>query len=300
MYKEIQDAKFKDHDPKVISWERIDSEILERQVIYTFPQPGDNIKKKKYFAVRDYEKALFYNKGELVGVLSGGIYELEKKARIKGTEIIWVNTSLFEIPWGIPQSHGLPTKDGIVIGLYGNLKLRINDVKAFLTNVAAGRREFIAHDLKMWINGLLHTSLRDIFKNYNAKGILLEEREHVINLIITKITEDFLRYGLDLESFNILGISSPEGTQQLYASEKHLSDSIANANKADLEWLLKQQKEVQNRINELKEKITAQQDLLLDNKIAKEDYESRKSQIEAFISEAESELKDIKESLNED
>ena len=83
MFKEIKDKKFKDHDPEIIAWQRETKEDLETPLMYSYPQPEDNIKNKKFFAVKDYEKALFYNKGKFIGALGGGIYELDKKARIK-------------------------------------------------------------------------------------------------------------------------------------------------------------------------------------------------------------------------
>ena len=89
MYREIKEKEIKDVDPEVIVWDREDKGYLETPVMYSFPQPGEIIKEKKFFVVKDYEKALFYNKGELVGTLGGGFYKIEKKARMKGTEIIY-------------------------------------------------------------------------------------------------------------------------------------------------------------------------------------------------------------------
>ena len=220
MYKEWKGKVVVDVNPEIISWQRGDTDSKNARILYIFPQPGDNIKDKKFFAVKDYEKALFYNKGELVGVLGGGVYELEKKAKIKGTEIVWIDTSFIDIPWGIPQSNGIPTKDGIFIGLHGDLRLKINDVKLFYTDVVAGKGAWGVENLKEWIISLLNSSLRDIFKNHHAKQVVLEERERVINLIIAKVSEEFMRYGLDLETLNIIGVKAPEGTGKLFEVER--------------------------------------------------------------------------------
>jgi len=286
MYREIEGKKFKDKDPEIISWQREDKGVLETPIMYSFPQPGDNIKNKKYFAVKDYEKTLFYNKGELIGVLSGGVYELDKSARIKGTEIVWIDTSLTEIPWGIPQSKGIPTKEGYIIGLYGDLKLKISNVKMFYNDVVAGTKVWKIQDLKEWIISLLHTSLRDIFKSYTAKSIILEDRERVINQVISKVTEEFLKYGLDLETFNVIGIKAPEDTEILFEQDK---DRV--------EYFTKQKKDLQNRIEELKSKLKEQQDLLLKDETTREDYEKKKQQIQMFIDEAQEELKKIEDKI---
>ena len=284
MYREIKGKKFKDKDPDIIAWQREDKGILETPIMYSFPQPGDNIKNKKYFAVKDYEKAIFYNKGEMIGVLSGGLYELDKKARIKGTEIVWIDTSLTEIPWGIPQSKGIPSKDGNIIGLYGDLKLKISNVKVFYNDVVAGVKIWKIQNLKEWIIGLLHTSLRDIFKKYTAKSIILEDRERVINKVISKVTEEFLRYGLDLETFNVIGIKAPEDAERLFDEDK---DRI--------EYIAKQKKDLTNRIEELKNKLKAQQDILLKDEIDQDEFEKKKQQIQLFIDEAQEELKKIED-----
>jgi len=280
MFKEIKGKKFKDYDPEIIAWQRESKEGLETPLMYLFPQSGDNIKEKKFFAVKDYEKTLFYNKGELIGVLRGGVYELDKKARIKGTEIVWIDTSFTEIPWGIPQSEGIPTKDGYIVGLYGDLKLKISDVKVFYNDVVAGTKIWTIQNLKDWIVSLMHTSLRDIFKTYNAKSIILEDRERVINLITSKVTEEFLRYGLELETLNVIGIKAPDDAEKLFKEDKGI-----------IEYFAKQKKNLQKRIEELKNKLKEQQDLLLKDKITQQDYNNKKKQIQMFIDEVQDELK---------
>ena len=280
MFREIKHKKFKDFDPQIIAWQRGDRGALDTPLMYIFPQRGDNIKEKKFFAVKDYEKAIFYNKGALVAVLGGGIYELDKNARIKGTEIVWIDTSFTEIPWGIPQTNGIPTKDGYIVGLYGDLKLKISDVKVFYNDVVAGTKIWDVHDLKKWIVSLLHTSLRDIFKNYNAKSIILVDREHVINLITSKVTEEFLRYGLELETFNVIGIKAPDDAEKLFKEDKER-----------IKYFNKQKKNLHTRIEELKNKLKEQQDLLLKDKITQQEYNKKKKQIQMFIDEIQDELK---------
>ena len=296
-FKEVKDKKFKDEDPEIISWQRIDRGTLNTTLLYIFPKSGDNIKDKKYFAVKDYEKALFYNQGAFVDVIRGGVYELEKKARIKGTEIVWVDTSLIEIPWGIPKKNGIPTKDGVTIGLFGDLKLKINDVKIFYNEIIAGKKEWLVQDLKNWIMTLLHTSLRDIFKNYNVKQVILEDRERVINLITSKISEEFLRYGLDLETFNIIGIKTPDDIKEVIDQDKDKMIAVSQVSRGDFETLIQQKEELQLRLKELKDKKKELQDKLLNDELASEDYGIKKRQIDTFIEETENELNNISRQL---
>jgi len=273
MYREVKGKFVKDLDPEIIAWGREDIKGPNQPLIYIYPQPGDDIKKKKFFAVKDYEKAIFYDKGELVGVLGGGLYELEKKAKIKGTEIVWVDTSLLTIQWGVPQSSGARTKDGILVGIYGDLKLKISDAKIFYNDIVAGREGWTVQDLKEWIMSLLQTSLRDIFKNYKAKEVLLEERERIITRITSKLTEEFLRYGLTLETFNLLGIKPSEGTEKLYEVERE-KETITD----------------EMKISELKKKLDEFDVLLSEGKISKEIYETRVNRIEKELKELENRI----------
>lgn len=296
-FKELKEKKFKDEDPEIISWQRVDKEILKTPLIYIFPKPEDNIKDKKYFAVKDYEKALFYDQGKFLGVVGGGIYELDKKARIKGTEIVWVDTSIIEIPWGIPKKNGIPTKDGVTIGLFGDLKLKISNIEIFYNDIAAGKKEWVIQDLKNWIITLLHTSLRDIFKNYNVKQVVLEDREKVINLITSKITEEFIRYGLELETFNIIGIKTPEDFQDVIDQQKDKMKVLNQVYRGDLEEITQQKEELQFRIKELKDKKNELQDALLKDEITQEEYGRKEGQIDVFINKVEDDLKKIEEQI---
>jgi membrane protease subunit (stomatin/prohibitin family) len=297
-FQEIKGKKFKDDDPEIIAWQREDRGAFETSILHSFPEPGEKIKDKKYFAVKDYERALFYNQGRLVDVLRGGIYELDKKARIKGTEIVWIDTSLIEIPWGIPKKDGLPTRDGVTIGLFGDLKLRINDVKTFYNDIVAGKKEWVVQDLKNWIISLLHTSLRDIFKSFNVKQVILEDRERVINLITSKITEEFLRYGLELETFNVIGIKPPEDIQDVLDEDKNKMKSKSQVSRGDLEDLILQREDLQFRIKDLKDKNKEIQDKLLHDEITSVEYGKKKRQIDLIIEEVEDELKNIEESIS--
>lgn len=298
-FSKTKEKEIKDYDPEILAWQREDRGVLDTPLLYFFPKPGENLKDKKYFAVKDYERALFYNKGTLVDILEGGVYKLEKDARIKGTEIVWLDTSLIEIPWGVPMKNGIPTKEGCIVGLHGDLKLRINDAKTFYTDVVAGKKEWVVQDLKEWILSLLHTSLRDIFKKYSVKYIILEERERVINLVTAKVTEEFIKYGLELESFNLLGLKTTDDVQQLLDQDKQKHLAVSQACQEDLDDLIQNKNDLQDRIQELNEKKKELQDSLLNDKITQSEYEKKNAHIKRFINESKEELNKIETFLNE-
>ncbi|TXT58620.1 MAG: hypothetical protein BAJALOKI1v1_1600001 [Promethearchaeota archaeon] len=217
-----KDNRRPDYDPEIVAWEREERDNLQAPLMYKFPSQGENIKEKRFFIVKDYERALFYNKGELIGVLKGGMYELKEEGRIKGTEIVWIDTSLLNIPWEIPKQNGIPTREGYLVGLAGDMKLRISDVKIFYNDIVAGKKVWVLEDLRDWIMSSLLTSLRDIFKDYGMRDIFLEQRDRIINLVISKITEEFAHFGIELVTFNILNIETPKGIEEILYSNRPL------------------------------------------------------------------------------
>jgi membrane protease subunit (stomatin/prohibitin family) len=299
MYKKIEDRQFKDRDPEVIAWQKDARGELDSPLLYSFPQPGSNIKKVRYFAVRDYEKVLFYNKGTLIGDISSGIYELSKDARIKGTQIVWIHIAKIQIPWGIPIRNGIPTKEGYEVGCHGNIEVRISDPETFYNTIVAGKKEWIVQDLKNWIMSLLHSSLRDIFKNYNLKQIKLEDRERVINLVKSKVAEEFSEYGLQLDSFNIIKIIVPENLQEVVDHDTDKALIVTQTKKDDLDDLISQKQNFQERINELNERINTLQDDLLDGQLSQEEFDNKKQQTHKFISELQEKINNINKDLDE-
>lgn len=277
MFKEAKfKRKWKDNDPEIVAWEReAVGDPMAMALVRVFPRNYENVKDVKYFAVKDYEKALFYNKGALVGEIGGGVYEIEPAARVKGTEIAWIDSSLVEIPWGIPRKHGIPAKEGCMVGLHGDLKLRVGDARTFYTNVVAGKREMTVENLRDWIITLLQTSLRDIFKKYSAGCIIMEDREKVIDEVTAKVTEEFLKYGLDLETFNIIGLKYDEGLEEIAGSG------------------VKRRKALHDRIADLERRKQAIQDELLAGDLTKADYTAKREQLDEFLDEARQQLKEL-------
>ncbi|OLS12731.1 MAG: hypothetical protein RBG13Loki_3653 [Promethearchaeota archaeon CR_4] len=285
-------------DSEIIAWSRDGENESNPLIMYIFPKTGDNIKQKRYFAVKDYEKALFYDRGQLCGEFAGGVYTLNKESRVKGTEIIWFNTAMIPIPWGIPENAGIPTKDGFLIGLFGDLKLRISNVGTFFTDLVGGGREWNVQDLKNWIKGVLHTSLRDIFQNLTLTAILAESRERIANAMLAKITDDFLHYGLTLESFNILGFKYPPDAQPILDLPKREALEYAQVQDETRIQRAQHRQNVQERINELNTDIHSLEDGYIAGAIDNDTYESKKIALSNLLHELETELEKLQNREN--
>ena len=242
----------KDRFPSIISWPKDDSKDQNSQLIYCFPKQNDNIKKAKFFNVKEHERALYLKHGELIAELSGGTYELEKKSRVKGTEIIWFNTSMHQILWGIPEKNGIPSRDGFLFGMFGDLKLHIYNVSIFYKFVLGGSKEWTIQQMKDWIISLFYVVLRDIFKEFDISEIFQESREIIMNKVISKVCDEMNLYGLELDAFNILGFKIPENAKEILNSKQdqafQFKKWLENEKKRDIEDRIA----IQDRIISLK------------------------------------------------
>ncbi len=282
-----------DKDIDIIEWSRKGDNDSNPALMHIFPKSGENLKQKKYFAVKDYEKALFYDRGQFCGEFSGGIYAINKESRIKGTEIVWFNIAMVQMPWGIPENTGIPTKDGFIVGLFGDLKLRITNISTFFTDLVGGSREWNVQDLKTWIKGVLHTSLRDIFHNQKLTEILIKSREQIANSILAKVGDEFLQYGLSLESFNILGIKPPRDALLLLEQPKKDTLDQAQALDEARKLFALQRQTVLERINKLNNDLHTLEDNYIAGSIDDETYESKKKALLNLIQEMKKNYEDL-------
>jgi len=293
MYKKTEFKDYKEFDPDYIVWEKTYGKSTDKPIVYDFPKTNGDFKQKKYFIVKEDEKALFYRKAKLISA------ELSKKRKNIEFKIIWIDISIINIDWGIPHINGIPIKEGYKIGLHGNLKISINHVKTFYEKII--KKEHISKigQLKTWITKIIAKSLRVFFGQYSVKNIPIVEQEKIIKQVKKKISRDFKKVGLILNNFNILGMKLPESTNQVVKSQKTKEKVLFNIDEKILKDLLEEKQNLLERIKELKHKIKNLQDLLLEDKINKQNYEKKKDQIEEFIHEVENELISIDEKIKE-
>ncbi|MHA1674695.1 MAG: SPFH domain-containing protein [Promethearchaeota archaeon] len=278
------------------SWERDITQGMETSLIKRFPNSVETLSNTKAFCVKEHERAILLRLGEFVSEMESGTYELDKQARKPGTEVIWIDTTIHQMPWGLPQTNGLQTKDGFVIGLYGDLKISIAKPVSFYKNVVGGAPKWQVMDLKQWIKGILHTSLRDIYGGYNLLEIFKEEREAIKNRVSSKLVEEFYNYGLVLETFNVLGYKSPPSAQQYIEStqtttmlQNEMQQKNQIRNVADREQLA-------DRITSLKSQLRELQDKLINNQITKEEFKEKRNLLTLFLDETKVELHQISQS----
>ncbi|MBD3190083.1 MAG: hypothetical protein GF308_05545 [Candidatus Heimdallarchaeota archaeon] len=216
----------------LLIWEKGSIDDESRSLIFSIPGPEAGAEKYdirdiKNFAVRDYERVLLLDKGSLTDVLSGGVYELDKSARVKGTRIIYIDTGNLKIPWGFPQMIGPRTKDGIQIGLSGSMMLSVTDPKAFALNLLSRHTTFTDKQLRDWIKDTLHGVLKEIIQEYKIAEVGSIKRDKLNNTIEIETVKTFERFGLRLHEFNIININVPKEYEYLLEREAERTMKVA-------------------------------------------------------------------------
>ena len=278
-------------DCNIVQWIRkIADNSMDTQIIYRFPTKKQTTAKTKGFAVKEHERAILLKNGELISEMESGTYELDKQARKPGTEIVWIATNLFSIPWGIPQINGVYTKDGFQIGMFGDLKLNIEKPLYFYKYVVGGSPFWTLRQLKEWIKSLLHSCLRDILKKYELLQIFQENHQVLREMLIGKVIEEFDSYGINLSSFNILGFKTPDSASNLLDSKKTTAILHEQVLQKEKYQSYEEIDRILNRISSLKQRQRGLQDDLMDNKITNDEFREKKNILTIFLEESNRDL----------
>ena len=196
-------------------------EVVQRQIdpnkpndfIWRIPnETYSKTSKVSAIMVRDFERAIFLKDGLFQNVLPPGKHAVPKNTG----EIIWIDVSPKTKPFGIPVYQGPVTADGFQFGLSGTLTLRImftrGDVRNFLLEMVCGQTTFDSEQLVDWLRkGPLVSVLRDIFKKLTIEQYHLLDREEFMNRNVKpRLVEELSKYGVDLVSIDITGMTSPQ------------------------------------------------------------------------------------------
>ena len=293
LFSKVGSKLIKSHD--TVIWERTeeDGENEERGIIYRVPNKDySDLTGVNKFGVRDFERCLFYNSGQLQSVLEGGLYELDKEARNKATELVWVDTGILLLKWGISFLQGLVmTKDGIKVGMNGTIRLRVSDPSAFITRVVAFQKSFSDETVREWLTSLFSSSLKDIVKRYDVEEFVRTDREDIMLLTRTKVSKEFQIYGIELMAIDITGyIWPPEHKTQI----EDLIQKGFTEKKKDSEKKSQETERLEQVIQDTRSKLEQLENDWADGKITDEEFEEREKRFKKLLSSREEQLANLK------
>jgi len=200
-------------EPKIAMW----NHEKNRGITWRIPDLNSpheelqNIMKLDGFVIKEYEHAVVLRGGKLYASIPSGVYKLAKKAKLPGTEIIWIDKRQFKTNWGSPD---LFTREGIKIGMHGITILRVDDPVKFVVNVLSAKRTFTEEDVKDWVRETVVNVLRSVLGNFPIEKALTE-RDLLIASIRAKARELFAQWGIELISLEVLGFNVPPEYEEI-------------------------------------------------------------------------------------
>ena len=196
-------------DPKVSIWDHDRNPSL----IWRLPDkesPKKDERKMKDLdgiMIRNNEVAI-YRAGANEQPLIPGVWKIERKARERrGAELVFVQYSTFAIKWGIPRNSGPMTKDGIQIGLSGEVRVRVSNAIKFVNEIVKNRDEMTADDVKKWIFGDVIAILRDQIQRMDAATLTSQSLSMAVQ---AKGELELPKYGITITRLNVMYTALPE------------------------------------------------------------------------------------------
>ena len=268
-------------DMEVVVWERMDDhDKPERDMVYRIPNNEIEMSEVKKIGVRDFEKVIYFQSGKNIGMLEGGIYELEKEHRNNVTTIVWVDTGIVSLKFGI--AHGaanILTKDDFKLGMFGEIKIKIQDPQAFINKVVTFQQKFTAESIKEFINSLLITAIREMVNELTMYEFIRESRRGDTKGDVETITSrEFRTYGLELIALDIINVVVPEEQQQAY-------NDILEQIKKKAEEIRKDIDKLKEGMKDLETKLMEYEDDWIQGKINDETYDEKSTKVKQILEE---------------
>ncbi len=215
----------------VIHWtEETDGVLVSR-----YPMQDFEIQYGAQLTVRDSQLAMFVDQGKVADVfVPGGPYTLNTQTLPLLTNLKnW--DKLFESPfksdvyffstrlqldrkWGTPNPITIRDKDfGIVrLRAFGIYSYRISDPVKFYKEVSGTRETYTVEELDGQLRALVISGMTDLFAQSGVPFLdMAANQDELGSQLKAKLTEQFARYGLELDQFNVQNVSLPEDLQKV-------------------------------------------------------------------------------------
>ena len=214
----------------IIQWTEDDQGTLA----WRFPMRDMEIQYGGSLTVRESQMAVFVNEGKVADVFGPGMYKLT-------TQTIPVLTylknwdKLFESPfksdvyffstrqqidqrWGTSQPVSIRDKDfgAVRIRAFGNYAYRIQDPKAFHTQISGTRERYTVQELEGQLRGLMLQHISDAVAGSGTPFLDLAANQVEFAAALKEATAPaFAALGLELLSVTMQNVSLPEELQKI-------------------------------------------------------------------------------------
>lgn len=198
-------------------------------IVHRFERYQNEIKNGAKLVVREGQKAVFVNEGQLADVFGPGTYELSTKnlpilTTLKGwkygfnspfkAEVYFVNTRLFtDEKWGTKNPVMLSDERfGLTeIRAFGTYSFRISDPGKFVIDVVGTDGNFTNYEVNEHLKSLIVTRFTDTVGEANLPLELYAANTSELSETCQEVMQpEFGRVGIELEKFYIENVSMPE------------------------------------------------------------------------------------------
>ncbi|MDQ7955684.1 MAG: SPFH domain-containing protein [Pseudomonadota bacterium] len=214
----------------IIQW----TETGDGTLAWRFPMQEMEIQNGASLTVRESQKAVFVNEGQVADVFGPGMYKLTTQTLPVLTYLKnW--DKLFESPfksdvyffstrqqvdqkWGTPQPITIRDKDfgAVRLRAFGNYAFRIADPKLFHTEISGTRDTYTVADLDGQLRGLV---LQNISTAIAASGVpfldLAANQIEFAKALAAQLNPEFGKLGIQLETITVQNVSLPEELQKI-------------------------------------------------------------------------------------
>ncbi|KQY88554.1 MULTISPECIES: SPFH domain-containing protein [Roseateles] len=214
----------------VIQW----TEDGDGTLSYRFPMSGMEIQNGGQLVVRESQVAVFVNEGQVADVFGPGTHKLTTQTLPVLTYLKnW--DKLFESPfksdvyffstrqqidqrWGTSQPVSIRDKDfgAVRIRAFGNYAYRIQDPKAFHTQISGTRERYTVQELEGQLRGLMLQHISDAVAGSGTPFLDLAANQVEFAAALKEATAPaFAALGLELLSVTMQNVSLPEELQKI-------------------------------------------------------------------------------------
>jgi membrane protease subunit (stomatin/prohibitin family) len=201
---------------------------------HRYPMRDFEIQYGAQLTVRESQMALFVNEGMIADVFTAGRYKLTTQTMPLLTNLMnW--DKLFESPfksevyfystrlqlnqkWGTANPITIRDKEfgAVRLRAFGIYSYRIEDPKAFYTDVSGTRELYTIADLEGQLRNTIIASITDLFAESAIPFLdMAANQDELGQKIKAKMTPEFKRLGLGLDTLQVQNVSLPEELQKI-------------------------------------------------------------------------------------
>jgi membrane protease subunit (stomatin/prohibitin family) len=201
---------------------------------YRYPMRDFEIQYGAQLTVRESQLALFVNEGMIADIFQPGRYKLTTQTLPLLTNLMnW--DKLFESPfksdvyfyssrlqlnqkWGTANPITIRDKEfgAVRLRAFGIYSYRVEDPRAFYTNVSGTRELYTIADLEGQLRNTIIASITDLFAESAIPFLdMAANQDELGQKIKSKMAPEFKRLGLGLDTLQVQNVSLPDELQKI-------------------------------------------------------------------------------------